>query len=59
MASKMESGDYYIEDGRWVFTSQFLLRRKYCCKNNCRHCPYKKENICDSVCNQEIQQEKK
>lgn len=34
-------GDYYISDeGFYVFTKQYLLRRGYCCKNGCRHCPY-------------------
>ena len=33
-------GDYYIENGRYVFTSEYLLRRGYCCENGCRHCPY-------------------
>jgi len=34
-------GDYYkTEEGYIVFTEQYLLRRGYCCKNNCRHCPY-------------------
>lgn len=31
--------DYYIENGKWVFTEQFLKTRP-CCKNGCRHCPY-------------------
>jgi hypothetical protein len=34
--------DYYIEDGRWVFTEHFLLKRGHCCGSGCRHCPYKK-----------------
>ncbi len=32
--------DYYIENGNWVFTAKFLLRRGYCCRSGCRHCPY-------------------
>lgn len=33
--------DYYVnEDGRVVFTAQYLLSRGYCCGNGCRHCPY-------------------
>lgn len=32
--------DYYIENGRWVFTAAFLLKRGYCCRSGCRHCPY-------------------
>ncbi|MCU0356215.1 MAG: DUF5522 domain-containing protein [Cyclobacteriaceae bacterium] len=23
-----------------VFTAAYLLKRGYCCKNGCRHCPY-------------------
>ncbi|MGB3466523.1 MAG: DUF5522 domain-containing protein [Cyclobacteriaceae bacterium] len=34
--------DYYLEDGRWVFTSWSHLKRGYCCGNGCRHCPYPK-----------------
>ncbi|MBK8620191.1 MAG: hypothetical protein IPN79_00115 [Saprospiraceae bacterium] len=38
--------DYYIEDGKYVFTEYFLKNRGYCCQSGCRHCPYgyKKEN---------------
>ena len=32
--------DFYIENGRWVFTAHFLRRRGYCCQSGCRHCPY-------------------
>ena len=31
---------YYNEQGSLVFTAQYHLRRGYCCKNQCRHCPY-------------------
>ncbi|MGV4414358.1 DUF5522 domain-containing protein [Chryseobacterium sp. T1] len=31
---------YYNEDGYRVFTAKFHLKRGYCCKNGCRHCPY-------------------
>ncbi|WP_423149406.1 DUF5522 domain-containing protein [Rubrolithibacter danxiaensis] len=33
--------DYYLEDGNIVFTEQYHLKRGYCCKNGCRHCPWK------------------
>ncbi|MFM8740303.1 MAG: DUF5522 domain-containing protein [Cytophagales bacterium] len=36
-----EQQDYYMENGLMVFTEHFHLRRGYCCKNKCRHCPYK------------------
>ena len=35
-----EGVDYYVENGRWVFTGDFLKRRGYCCESGCRHCPY-------------------
>ncbi|MGX9985009.1 DUF5522 domain-containing protein [Chryseobacterium sp. POL2] len=31
---------YYNENGYKVFTATFHLKRGYCCKNGCRHCPY-------------------
>jgi hypothetical protein len=42
---KLEEGkDYYInEEGLLVLTKEFLLRRGFCCKNNCKHCPYRKK----------------
>ncbi len=38
---KFIEGDFYFtEEGYRVFTEQFLLRRGYCCRSGCRHCPY-------------------
>ncbi|WP_185156029.1 DUF5522 domain-containing protein [Fulvivirga kasyanovii] len=31
---------YYIENGLYVFTKAYHLKRGYCCQNGCRHCPY-------------------
>jgi len=37
-----ENIDYYInEDGNFVFTEAYHLKRGYCCKNKCLHCPWK------------------
>ncbi len=38
----MEEGvDYYInEEGNFVFTKEYHLKRGYCCKNKCLHCPW-------------------
>ena len=36
----VEGVDYYFEDGLMVLTAHFLLKRGYCCGNDCRHCPY-------------------
>ena len=35
------AGDAYQEGPYVVFTSQYHLRRGYCCNSGCRHCPYK------------------
>ncbi len=32
--------DYYLEQGRFVFTATYHLKRGYCCNSRCRHCPY-------------------
>jgi hypothetical protein len=38
------STDYYLdENGLLVFTKEYHLKRGYCCKNACRHCPYQPE----------------
>jgi hypothetical protein len=37
---KVESLDFYIEDGKYVFTKEFHLRRGSCCGNKCRHCAF-------------------
>lgn len=41
-----QPADYYFENGMMVFTESYHLKRGYCCKNGCRHCPYdyKKES---------------
>lgn len=35
-----EEDDYYLENGLLVFTASYHLKRGYCCKSDCRHCPY-------------------
>jgi len=40
-AGPIEGIDYYVnDDGLFVFTRWYLLKRGFCCKNGCRHCPY-------------------
>ena len=42
----VENVDYYVDElGRWVFTENYHLKRGFCCKNNCKHCPYEKSNL--------------
>lgn len=31
---------YYNEQGYRVFTEAYHLKRGYCCKSDCKHCPY-------------------
>lgn len=37
----IEDIDYYLDNqGNLVFTEKYHLKRGYCCKNKCRHCPW-------------------
>lgn len=39
--SKLDAEDFYLSpEGYVVFTEKYLLKRGYCCKNGCKHCPY-------------------
>lgn len=56
MMQLIEGEDYYFEDGLMVFTSQYHLKRGYCCGSGCRHCPYEAaQEIADD--NRQIKQE--
>lgn len=38
---KLEKDEFYLSpEGYVVFTEKYLLKRGYCCKNGCKHCPY-------------------
>lgn len=38
---KLDPEDYYYSpEGYIIFTEKYLLKRGYCCKNGCKHCPY-------------------
>lgn len=39
--------DYYVEQGRYVFTAAYLAKRGFCCGNACRHCPYEGKAKCE------------
>tara|TARA_A100001011_G_C13948103_1_gene690049 strand:+ start:370 stop:522 length:153 start_codon:yes stop_codon:yes gene_type:complete len=41
----LSSDEYYMKDGYVVFTERYHLKRGYCCKSECLHCPYIKKNI--------------
>lgn len=39
--SNLEPDEYYYDpQGFIIFTEKYLLKRGYCCKNGCKHCPY-------------------
>jgi len=41
MADLKEGEDFYFnEQGLMVLTAKYLLKRGYCCRNACLHCPY-------------------
>ena len=43
--NQFDEDDYYLNElGYRVFTEQYLLKRTYCCKNDCKHCSYKDKN---------------
>ncbi len=38
---RLATEDFYLnENGFMVFTAAYHLKRGYCCKNGCKHCPY-------------------
>ena len=39
-SQKLLPSDFYIENGIYVFTKEFHLKRCSCCGNGCRHCPF-------------------
>jgi len=40
--SQLKEGEdyYFTPEGYKCFTAQYHLKRGYCCKSGCRHCPY-------------------
>ncbi|MDC1402893.1 DUF5522 domain-containing protein [Crocinitomicaceae bacterium] len=38
---KLDPEDYYTSpEGYIVFTEKYHIKRGYCCKSSCKHCPY-------------------
>jgi len=38
----VEGVDFYFnEEGFMVFTETYHKKRGYCCKNKCKHCPWR------------------
>jgi hypothetical protein len=40
----IDQEDFYIENGFYVFTEKYHLKRGHCCQSGCRHCPYNQNN---------------
>lgn len=39
--TKLQPEEYYLSpEGYIIFTAAYHLKRGYCCKNGCKHCPY-------------------
>jgi hypothetical protein len=39
--NNLNKDDYYLSsEGYIVFTEAYHLKRGYCCKSGCKHCPY-------------------
>jgi Family of unknown function (DUF5522) len=37
----LKEDEFYMSpEGFIVFTEKYLLKRGYCCKSGCKHCPY-------------------
>jgi len=46
---KYSKEEYYIgKDGYIIFTEKHHLKRGYCCKSGCKHCPYNYDKKTDS-----------
>lgn len=46
---ELEEGDYYYNEiGYKVFTEKYHLKRGYCCKSGCKHCPFGYDKKTDS-----------
>jgi len=37
---RVETDNYYWENGFVVFKESFLIKKGSCCGSGCRHCPY-------------------
>ena len=48
--SKLAKEDFYkSKDGYIIFTEKYNLKRGYCCKSGCKHCPYGYNKETDSL----------
>ena len=46
---ELDPDDFYLnEKGYRVFKEKYHLKRGYCCKGGCKHCPYGYDRKTDS-----------
>lgn len=45
----LKDDEFYMEDGKFVLTERYHLRRGHCCANGCRHCPFEHEAVPESL----------
>jgi hypothetical protein len=58
MQTSLNQEDYYFdENGLFVFTSKYHLRRGYCCGFECRECPFGYEGVAEPRRSQLISQQ--
>lgn len=43
--SRLGEDEFYLENGLFVFTERYHLRRERCCGSGCRHCPYEHSGV--------------
>jgi len=47
--TKLKPEEYYLSpEGYIIFTEAYHLKRGYCCKSGCKHCPYGYDKKTDS-----------
>lgn len=52
---KLDPEDFYKSpEGYIVFTEKYHLKRGYCCKSGCKHCPYGYDKKTDSFIDKKI-----
>lgn len=49
MSASLAEDEFYLENGRFILTERFHLRRGHCCGNGCRHCPFDHEAVPEAV----------
>ena len=46
----IKSKDYYMSpEGYIIFTEKYHLKRGFCCKSGCKHCPYDYDKQTDLI----------